>query len=55
MNSYEVLAEMSTGPNLSWTVQAEGEKQARKIVWEQYMKDFEKDRCLDLEVFLLED
>ena len=55
MNSYEVLAEMGIGPNLSWTLQAEDEKQARKIVWEHLMNDYQKDACSDLEVFPKED
>ena len=55
MNSYEVIAEMGIGPSLSWTVKAESEKQARKIVWEQILNDDQKDILLDLEVFLVED
>jgi hypothetical protein len=55
MNSYEVLVEMGFGPSLSWTVKAENEKQARKIVWETLMNEEQKDTCCDLEVFLVED
>lgn len=55
MNSYKVIAEMGIGPDLTWTVQAENEKQARKIVWERLMNDYQKDACSDLEVFPKED
>ncbi len=54
MNKYEVVAEMSYGTNHMRVVEAENEKQARKIMWEQLMDDDQKDGCSDLEVFLLE-
>ena len=54
MNKYEVVAEMSCGTNHMRVVEAENEKQARKIMWEQHMDDSQKDFCHDLEVFLVE-
>ena len=54
MNKYEVVAEMGRSSHMLRVVEAEDEKQARKIMWEQYMDDSQRDSCQDLEVFLVE-
>lgn len=54
MNKYEVVAEMSANCQLVKIVEAESEKHARKIMWEEHMNDSQKDNCADLEVFLVE-
>lgn len=54
MNKYEVVAEMGYGPNVLRVVEAESEKQARKIMWEQCMSEGERDSCEDIEVFPFE-
>jgi hypothetical protein len=35
-------------------IEAEDEKQARKIMWEKHMDDYQKDNCVDLEIFPFE-
>lgn len=54
MNKYEVVAEMGFSSHMLRVVEAEDEKQARKIMWEQHMDDQQKSNCADLEVFLIE-
>ena len=54
MNKYEVVAEMGFNSHMLRVVEAESEKLAKKIMWEQHMDDSQKNNCADLEVFLIE-
>ena len=54
MNKYEVVAEMGYSSHMLRVVEAEDEKQARKIMWEQHMDETQKNNCSDIEVFLVE-
>ena len=53
MNKYEVVAEMGFSSHMLRVVEAEDEKQARKIMWEKHMDDTQKNNCADIEVFPL--
>jgi hypothetical protein len=53
MNKYEVVAEMGYNRIMLRVIEAEDEKQARKIMWEQHMDDTQKNSCADIEVFPL--
>ena len=55
MNKYEVVAEMGYSSHMLRVIEAEDEKQARKIMWEQHMDDTQKNNCADIEVFPFED
>lgn len=54
MNKYEVVAEMGYSSHMVRVVEAEDEKQARKIMWDQHMDDSQKNNCADIEVFSLD-
>lgn len=48
---YEVVCEMGRNNHMLRIVEAESEMQARKIMWEKYMDDSQKNNCADIEVF----
>lgn len=54
MKQYEVVCEMGRNNHMLRIVEAESEMQARKIMWEKYMDDSQKNNCEDIEVFELE-
>ena len=55
MNKYEVFCIMgSKNFDMLKVIEAEDEKQARKIMWEKHMDDYQKNNCEDIEVFPLE-
>ena len=56
MNKYEVFCITgSKNFDMLKVIEAEDEKQARKIMWEQHMDDTQKNNCADIEVFPLEE
>lgn len=54
MKKYEVVCTMGWNTHMVRIVEASSEKQARKIMWEQYMDEDQKNNCEDLEVFEVE-
>lgn len=54
MKKYEVVCEMGRNSHMLRIVEAENEMQARKIMWEKYMDDSQKNNCEDIEVFELD-
>lgn len=48
---YEVVCTMGLNCHSIRIIEAENEKQARKIMWEKYMDDTQKNNCEDIEVF----
>lgn len=54
MKQYEVVCEMGRNNHMLRIVEAESEMQARKIMWEKYMDDSQKNNCEDIEVFELD-
>lgn len=48
---YEVVCTMGWNNHSIRIVEAENEKQARKIMWEKYMDDNQRNNCEDIEVF----
>jgi hypothetical protein len=53
MNKYEVVAEMSWNHHMLRVIEAEDEKQARKIMFEEVMDETQKNNCASIEVFPL--
>jgi hypothetical protein len=51
MKKYEVITEMGRNHHMLRIIEAENEKQARKIMWEKYMDDTQRNNCEDIEVF----
>lgn len=54
MNKYDVVCNMGRNIDMLRVIEAEDEKQARKIMWEKHMDDHQKDNCEDIEVFPIE-
>jgi len=54
MNKYDVVCNMGRNIDMLRVIEAESEMQARKIMWEKHMDDYQKSNCEDIEVFLLE-
>lgn len=54
MSQYEVVCTMGYQTHMLRIIEAESEKQARKIMWEKYMDDNQKSNCEDIEVFELD-
>jgi hypothetical protein len=54
MKQYEVVCEMGRNNHMLRIVEANSEMQARKIMWEKYMDDSQKNNCEDIEVFELD-
>lgn len=54
MKKYEVVCEMGRNSHMLRIVEAASEMQARKIMWEKYMDDSQKNNCQDIEVFELD-
>jgi hypothetical protein len=51
MNRYAVICNMGRNIDMLRFIEAEDEKQARKIMWEKHMDDCQKNNCEDIEVF----
>ena len=54
MSKFDVVAEMGYSSQMLRVIEADDEKQARKIMWEQHMDDNQKNNCEDIEVFPFE-
>jgi hypothetical protein len=54
MKQYEVVCTMGFQTHMLRVIEAESEKHARKIMWEKYMDDSQKNNCEDIEVFELD-
>ena len=54
MKKYEVVCEMGRNNHMLRIEEAASEMQARKIMWEKYMDDSQRNNCADIEVFELD-
>jgi len=54
IKKFEVVSTLGWNHHSINIVSASNEKEARKIVWEQYMSEEQKNHCEEIEVFPLE-
>ena len=52
MNTYDVVCNIGWNHNVLRVIEATSEVHAKKIMWDQYLSEDQKNNCEDIEVFL---